>query len=154
MIIHSHRSKGALGTCAPSRSNFFHFFMQFSAKILQNNRFVVQVEGFAAPPSGKYWIRNCTQWNRDGKGTWNEWVRPIRMLHFYVPHNSGPAPGPVPLPVPLSVNTPRVVKTDGKNSKLKSNAFWTNSLFFIAFFSKLSHMQKIGPLLTNSSGFH
>ena len=61
---------------------------------------------------------------------------------------------PVPVPVPLSVNTPRVVKTDGKNSKLKSNAFWTNNLFFISFFSKLSPMQKIGPLLTHSSGFH
>ena len=53
-------SKGALGTCAPSGSIFFHFHLQFfflgGGDIDQNNRLAVAdlrgAQGTRAPPSG------------------------------------------------------------------------------------------------------
>ena len=49
----------ALGTCAPSRSNFF-LFKQFLAKTLPNNRFLLQNQELPPPPSpsGKSCIRH------------------------------------------------------------------------------------------------
>ena len=71
------RSKGALGTNGPSRSNVFHFQAVFG-KILPNNRFLSTSQGMTLfPPSGKSWIRHLL------KQTWNS--NPFQENHHKIP---------------------------------------------------------------------
>ena len=53
------REEGAMDARPPLGPISF-IFMQFSAQILQINRFLSQIQGLASP-SGKSWIRHCIE---------------------------------------------------------------------------------------------
>ena len=54
------RIQGGARDARPQLRSKFSLFMQFSAKILPNNRFLSTSQGLAPPPRfGKSWIRLC-----------------------------------------------------------------------------------------------